>query len=802
MKISLSWLRDYLNTTQTAEQLAETLTRSGLEVKSIISHGAAISKVVAAQILESNQHPDADRLSVCKVDDGSGAPRQIVCGAKNYKVGDKILLALPGAVLPGNVKIKVGKLRGVESEGMMCSSKELGLGEGVDGLHILPPETVIGTELGALFSADDILELEITPNRPDWLGYLGVALEASVFGAGEFLEPAWNFPSTIEDKNVATITAYNGCSFYSIRKIDGIKMNPSPAWLVQRLAVMEARPINLVVDLVNYVMFETAQPLHAFDAAKIQGALNVRFAREGEKLEALDGKTYLLRSSDLVIADDQGPQALAGIIGGTKSGVTAATNSILLESAIFDPATIAHSLRYHGINTEAGYRFERGNRASTLESSARAAALLGELSESTASEKLFVAGQLPEPLQIELRGDQVRQLLGAEISDEQIDAYLKKLGLSKTGSAWQIPSRRPDLLRPVDLIEEVSRVHGIEAITSRYMAFPAASSKEDQAYDQMMILRRRLAAGGFFEVRTGTLVAREVADDRAIALRNPMGAQQSVLRTSLLPGLKKVLQHNLQQGASAIRLFELGKIYKQSEAPDHEEKFSLALMTTGAAVPISWRSGSQRSLDLYDLKGMIDQLAPGKTNYQESEEPLPAGMSLMLGVFCDARRVGYVGLLHPAAARELILTGQEHPVAVAELDVVTLFNWGQAMIFDKKLEKKELEANVLVKNHSLTPIARFPAMVRDIALIVNKSIAYASLEKALFSANEELLRSVTPFDIFTDPTGEKIAADKKSVALSLKFQHDDRTLTAQEVGDACEKLVALLKQIFGAEVRS
>ncbi|MBM3857970.1 MAG: phenylalanine--tRNA ligase subunit beta, partial [Verrucomicrobia bacterium] len=320
MKISLSWLRDYLKTTQTAEQLAETLTRSGLEVKSVATYGAAIPKVVAAQILESNQHPGADRLSVCKVDDGSGTPRQIVCGAKNYKVGDKVLLALPGAALPGGVKIKVGKLRGIESEGMMCSSKELGLGEGVEGLHILPPETKIGTELAALFPSDEILELEITPNRPDWLGYLGVAREASAFSAGDFLDFSLQLPSTIEDKSIATITAPSGCSFYSVRRIDNIKMQSSPSWLVQRLAIMEARPINLIVDLANYVMFETGQPLHAFDADQIKGALNVRFACEGEVLEALDGKTYKLRTSDLVIADDQGPQALAGIIGGMKSG--------------------------------------------------------------------------------------------------------------------------------------------------------------------------------------------------------------------------------------------------------------------------------------------------------------------------------------------------------------------------------------------------------------------------------------------------------------------------------------------------
>ncbi len=785
MKISLSWLRNYLKTEQSAEQLAETLTRSGLEVKSILSHGAAIPKVVAAQILESKQHPDADRLSVCKVDEGSGTPRQIVCGAKNYKVGDKVLLALPGAVLPGGVKIKVGKLRGVESEGMMCSAKELGLGEGVEGLHILPPETEIGTELAALFPTDEILELEITPNRPDWLGYLGVAREASVFGAGEFAEPEVTIPEIIEDQNIAKITAKNACSFYSIRRVEKIQMKSSPSWLREKLSIMEGRSINLVVDLANYVMFETGQPLHAFDADKIKGALDVRFAREGETLEALDGKNYQLKTTDLVIADDEGPQALAGIIGGMKSGVTATTTSILLESAAFDPATIAVSIRFHGIHTEAGYRFERGNRAATLEASARVAGLLAEFAEAASSEKLFVAGCLPEPLQIELQGDQVRRLLGVQISDEQVDSYLKKLGLTKKENTWSVPSWRSDLLRSVDLIEEVARVHGIEAIEARCMAFAAPSSKEDRIYDQMMTLRRRLAATGFFEARTGTLVAKEAADGKNISLRNPMGEQQAVLRTSLLPGLKKVLQHNLQQGASSIRLFELGKIFQKSDSAESEENFSLALIATGEVAPVSWRQGAQRSLDLYDLKGVLDQLLPGKINYLPWEESLLPGMSLMLRVMCDKHPVGYVGLLHPSVARELMLTGKEHPVAVAELNVIVLCNLMQ----QESLKKGGV-------------LPRFPVITRDFALIVDKSVSYALLEEVLLSAKEALLRSVTPFDVFTDTSGEKIPADKKSVALSLKFQHDERTLTAQEIQQACERLIELLKNSFGAEVRS
>ncbi len=786
MKISLSWLRDYLKTEQTAEQLAEMLTRSGIEVKSITAHGATISKVVAAQILESTQHPNADRLSVCKVDEGSGTPRQIVCGAKNYKVGDKILLALPGAVLPGDIKIKVGKLRGVESEGMMCSAKELRLHSDnrEDGLLILPSETAVGTELEKLFPADDILELEITPNRPDWLGYLGVAREASVFEAGELVETSIKLPPMSEAKDVAIITALNACSFYSVRRIDNIMMNPSPSWLVQRLAVMEARSINLVVDVANYVMFEMGQPLHAFDAGKLKGALNIRFAHEGEKLEALDGKTYQLRSSDLIIADENGPQALAGIIGGVNSSVTEATTSVLLESAVFDAATIAASIRFHGIHTEAGYRFERGNRAGTLEASARAAKFITELGCAVTSEKLFITGELPSPLEIELKGDQVRRLLGAELSNEQIDSYLKKLGFIKKEHAWLVPAWRSDVHRPVDLIEEVARTYGIEAIEPRCMGFPASSSKEDRLYDQIMGLRRKLAAAGFFEARTGTLVAKETASETSISLRNPMGEQQAVLRTSLLPNLEKVLQHNFQQGATTIRLFEVGKIYQQTSSTSEEEKISLALIMAGEAVPTSWRKEGSRALDLYDLKEIIKQLLPGRISFESWQESLPNEMILMMRVLCDQEYIGNFGILHPSLARELMLTGQEYPVIVAELNGAALCN------LVKQADRKK---------EGMLP--RFPAIIRDLALLVNKSVSYASLEDVLLSAKEELLRSITPFDVFVDSSGEKISAEKKSIALSLKFQHSERTLTAQEVNEACERLIGLLENSLQAEVR-
>ncbi len=788
MKISLSWLRDYLTTSQTALQLTETLTRSGLEVKSITTHGAAISKVVAAQILESTQHPNADRLSVCKVDDGSGTPRQIVCGAKNYKVGDKILLALPGALLPGDLKIKVGKLRGVESEGMMCSSKELGLGEGVEGLHILPPETVIGTELSALFPTDEILELEITPNRPDWLGLVGVAREAAAFGAGEFLWQAPILSASHEDPQVITIEATEASSFYSVQRITDITVKPSPAWLAGRLESIGARAINNVVDIANYVMFETGHPLHTFDAAKIKGALTVRFAKPGETLASLDGFTHKLRASDLVIADDCGPQALAGIIGGVASSVSETTTSILLESAVFNPSLVRASARAHGITTDAAYRFERGTEAVTaLEASVRATSLIVELAGGVASQELVRAGAVVVPTIISLRHDRCRQVLGTEISDEQINSYLKKLGLTENKMGWQVPAWRLDLTREADLIEEIARLHGMENIASRSLNIPAASSQTDKTYDASMALRRRLVGCGFYEARTSTLVAREESSAHAIALRNPMGEQQSVLRTSLLSGLQKVVQHNFSQGAPSIRIFEFGKVFQTlHEKNIHEESLSLAMIMTGAAKPISWRGEAQRSLDLYDLKGVIDQLVPGKISYRAcASETLQAEHALALRILCENQVCGYIALMAPAAARELMLSGQEYPVAVAELDFTRL--------------QFSLATDAWKNGSALT---KFPSVTRDLALIADKTLPYASLEKVLLESGEILLQSVIPFDVFTDPKGEKIPAEKKSIALSLTFHHNERTLTTEEVSQAVERLVKRLQESLKVEIRS
>jgi phenylalanyl-tRNA synthetase beta chain len=798
MKISLSWLRDYLRTDKTASEIARILTDAGLEVGAIESTGVAIPKVVAAQILESIQHPNADRLSVCKVDDGSGTPRQIVCGAKNYKVGDKVPLAQPGAVMPGDFKIKVGKLRGVESEGMMCSSKELGLGEGADGLLILSPDTTIGTPLSELFPAEEVFEIEITPNRPDWLGHLGVAREAAAFGCGELVACEPDLPAAKENASVAAITAPAVASFYCIRRIDGVNVGPSPEWLRKRLESVGLRPINNIVDVTNFVMFETAQPLHAFDATKIDGALTVRFANEGEAFTALDGKEHKLSANDPVIADDKGPQAVAGITGGAASGVSETTTSVLLESAVFTPTVIRRSSRSLGISTDSSYRFERGVDAQgALTASARAAALIVEVAGGTLSSESVVAGSLPASPVVSLRGERVRALLGIDLDDAVIASQLAKLGIKQASGGFEIPSWRNDLAREVDLIEEVARLHGIGNIVSSVQGIPSHSSEADRAYDFARGLRRRLSGGGFHEARSGTLTgSRDQAayafggSSSIVAVRNPMGEEHSTLRASLIPGLLEAVSRNLRHGADTIRLFEIGKVYQQQQP---EESVRLGLVMTGRTEPENWRGkkegGGERAVDLFDLKGVIARLCNPlePITFRPAIHASLPHLPLALDILIAGKPVGVVGVLSPATTREVTIGGHQGQIVVAELDLGAL-QASNGIGFAK--DPKRFGA-----------IPKFPAIRRDLALLLDASTPYSLIEETALGSKEELLSSITPFDIFSDAEGVKVPLGKKSLAVALTFQHPERTLTTEDVNEALARIVTRLRESADAEIR-
>ena len=780
MKISINWLRDYVDCQLPASELEDLLRRAGLEVAGIDQRGAAIDNVVAAEILESTQHPNADRLSVCKVNDGSPEPRQIVCGAKNYKVGDKVPLALPGAVLPGDFKIKTGKLRGVESEGMMCSAKELRLAEDSEGLLILPPETAPGTPIKDLFPTETILELEITPNRSDWLSHLGVARELSVFTGLPVKAPEPALPPTASAEGQVRIES-EGCPLYTLRRISGVKVGPSPQWLRDRLAAVGLRSVNNVVDVTNYVLFELGQPLHAFDAAKISGPLIVRAATEGEAFRALDGREYKLPTDSLVIADANGPAALAGLMGGEGSGVTESTTDILLESAVFEASGVRRASRALGLFSDSSYRFERGvDLEGVAKASARAVELILQVAGGMAEPLVLVSGKCPERGKVSLRHARVRDLLGISLTNAEIESALARVGLEKLAAGevtrWSIPGYRRELRREADLIEEIARVVGIEKIPSLAQGPFAASSDADAAYDFAMNLRRSLAGMGFHEARTSTLVsAADVSHfGDAVALKNPFGDDQSQLRNSLVPGLLAALRRNLDQGAKSIALFECGRVFRTAG-----EGQRLAIVLTGERHETSWRGETARVWDVFDLTGAVRQLASlGEQDVVPLTSPV-APFGACAEIFLHGKKIGIVGQLTPAVAREI---GASAPLLAAEFDL-------------------DLWRAAATAKTSVAALAKFPGSARDIAFLAPLALPYGEVRSLIESLKEPLLESVRLFDLFTDSKGEKIPSDKKSMAISLTFRSPERTLTADEIQAAADRIKAALREKLSVDFR-
>ncbi|MGY8686258.1 MAG: phenylalanine--tRNA ligase subunit beta, partial [Verrucomicrobiales bacterium] len=535
MNTSLNWLQDHLDLSDCkTDELADMLTFAGIEVEGIETRGAGVDHVVVGQIKSSDPHPNAERLSICQVDDGSGSPRQIVCGAKNYQVGDKVPVALPGAVLPGDFKIKEGQLRGVDSNGMMCSGRELGLSEDHEGLLILKTDANTGTPIGDLYESDTLFELEITPNRPDCLSHLGVARELAALTKRPLKGTSHHGETTISQqaaKPEQITLATEACPFYSARRISGVQVGPSPDWLKLKLESIGLRPINNVVDITNYVLFEMGQPLHAFDADKLDGGIHVRSANEGENFLALDGNEYALQTEDMVISDQSKALAIGGVMGGEDSGVIEGTTNILLESAYFNPSRIRRTSRRLDLSSDSSYRFERGiDPAQTVGASELATKLILELAGGTAEDVLLVAGEIPAPPNpVNLDHARAARLLGADLSLEDMGAILTGLGLESTADgAWKIPTFRGDLERHVDLVEEITRVYGIDKIPSREQAFFAEPTKEDARYDAHLQLRQRLVSLGYDDCLTIKLIADGQLEDDLCSLR--LGKQTQAVR--------------------------------------------------------------------------------------------------------------------------------------------------------------------------------------------------------------------------------------------------------------------------------
>src|SRR5580704_1251830 len=514
MKFSVNWLREFVDLPKNPEEIAEVLTRAGIETKNIEIHGAKVEQVIISQITASSRHPNADRLTVCEVEDGSGTKRQIVCGATNYKVGDKVPLALPGANLPNGLEIRKSKLRGIESEGMLCSPIEIGLGEDSSGLLILTPDAKVGGSISDLFPSDTILDVEITPNRGDLLSHFGLARETAAL-TGKKLKSTARESKIPVKKTGVNITSTRECPFFSARRIDNVMVGPSPQWLSAKIESVGVRSINNIVDISNFVMLELGQPTHAFDADRLKGDINVRLARDGEKFLALDGKTYSLKPDNCVVADQERVVGIGGVMGGEETGVTESSKNVLLEAAYFLPASIRRTARELNLPSDASYRFERGvDPEMVLRASQRATELIQEIAGGTPAKEINIAGKPPaNPVDVSLRYENCDRVIGIAIKPKTVDEVLTRFGLKKISAAeitkWKIPSYRRDLQRDVDLIEEVVRAYGAERIPGTDRSRFTPSSAADRAHDLESQMRERLVAAGLNEVRTSKLLPRE-----------------------------------------------------------------------------------------------------------------------------------------------------------------------------------------------------------------------------------------------------------------------------------------------------
>ncbi|MDQ2867239.1 MAG: phenylalanine--tRNA ligase subunit beta [Verrucomicrobiota bacterium] len=771
MKFSVNWLRDFVELPASVDDLAHLLTMAGVEIEGIETRGADFDNVVVAQIKESSQHPNADRLSVCVVDDGNNHARQIVCGAKNYKIGDKVPLALPGAELPGGLKIRESKLRDVESQGMLCSAKELQLAEDSEGLLILSPDARIGAPIGEIFPADTILDVEITPNRGDLLSHFGLAREIAALTGKPILKTTDTLSAKTQTSGV-TLSATRECPFISFRRIENIKVGPSPAWLRNKIESVGVRSINNVVDASNFVMLEYGQPTHAFDAAKLDGDIEVRLARDGEKLLALDGRTYQLAPHHLVIADSKRPVGLAGVMGGEESGVSASTTTVLVEAAYFLPSSIRRTARELNLPSDASYRFERGvDPEMILRASQRVASIIEEVAEGKSADTITVAGELPAaPADIALRYERVDQVIGAPIPPARADAILTNFGLKKKG-AWKIPSHRRDLQREIDLIEEIVRAHGIDKIPSEDRSRFTPLSDADRNYDFETRLRRDLVSLGFFEAKTSNLIPTRFKDlqDGMLNVRNPLVEDNVYLRPSLLAGLVRVLEVNLSQQIRGIRLFEIGKVFR-----NNSEQLAIALLIAGnTETSSSWR-GSDRPYEIFDLKGFLAAICENTVWKRSSHN----GFSVYADIIQNGQHVGSGGQLTNAIVRS---TGAKGSIFFAQLLVENIHN--------------------ALRSPSFRELDRFPSVTRDIALFVAPEITHAEVERVIASVNEPLLERVGLFDLFEEKAGDGTKSARKSLAYSLTYRDKNRTLTSDEVSAAHARIRERLQAEIRAELR-
>ena len=791
MKFSEQWLRGWVNPQVGRDELVARLSMAGLEVDSVTPAAGVFSGVVVGEVLSTEQHPDADKLRICQVSNGAET-FQVVCGAPNVRPGLKIPFAMLGAELPGDFKIKKAKLRGVESNGMLCSQAELQVGEGNDGLMELPADAPVGEDIRAYLQLEDAsIEVDLTPNRGDCLSLAGLAREVGALYAAQVTRPVVAPVAAVHYEVLPVdVLAPSACPRYLGRIIHNVDLSrPTPLWMVERLRRADVRSIDAAVDITNYVMLELGQPLHAFDLAQIHGGIRVRMAEEGEKLVLLDGQEVTLRSDTLVIADHQRALAIAGVMGGEHSGVTSTTRNIFLESAFFDQIVVAGKARSYGLHTDASHRYERGvDWKLAREAMERATGLLLDITGGEAGPIIEAVNEqyLPSIAPITLRAARISQMLGMEMDPIEVERLLRALGLTvtaETAGQWrvEVPSHRFDISLEVDLIEELARLYGYNRLPVRYPQARLAPQAKAEARSDLPELRRLLVARGYQEAITYSFIDPKQFElfspgVEPLLLANPISNDMAAMRASLWPGLIKSLQHNLNRQQDRVRLFESGlRFVGQLEGLKQEPM--LAGVVCGSRLPEGWAQGRD-AVDFFDVKADVEAVlgfagALDAFTFVSGKHPaLHPGQTARIER--DGREVGYVGAIHPELSKKL---GLDRPVFVFEM-VLTEVALGKMPKFQE--------------------LSRFPEVRRDLALIADCNVAASDVLKVIRENAGEWLTDLRLFDVYQ---GKGIDPNRKSLAVGLTWQHPSRTLNDDEVNTTTQNILTSLEQRLNATLR-
>ena len=800
MKTSINWLKNYIDIPCPAKELAERLTLAGLEVEGVETIGDIPESIVVGEVLTREKHPDADRLSVCTVNDGSDdAPLQIVCGAPNCDVGNKIPVARIGTDFGGGFKIKKTKLRGVKSFGMMCSARELGLSEDHEGLLELPVDSEIGTPVNTLFDSDTVIDWEVTPNRPDWLSHIGIAREiAAISGSADDLRlPSVKFEQlTDKAEDAVTVEVLDSslCPRYTARVIRNVEIKPSPEWMQHALTAVGIRPINNVVDITNYVLMECGQPLHAFDYERVRGQkIVVRRAQDSEKIVTLDDQEHELTTDNLLICDGEGGVALAGIMGGANSEINDKTTTVLLESAAFNASNIRATAKSLGISSESSHRFERGVGLDMVEfASRRAAALMCELA---GGELLAgVVDVYPAPYEahrVSCRPQRASALLGVPMTADDLAGYFTRLGLevcdqSEENVTVAVPSFRLDLEREADLIEEALRLYGLANIPCPPAAAIMPDSFRNDAYAPVQTLREQLQGLGLTETMNYSFMSEAEATngtgfaaDELVKLSNPISAESAAMRPSLLPGMIRVVAHNVAHGIADLAFFEIGRVIS-AKADDPEERWQACIVLSGRRHPERFATELKEKFNFYDLKGVIESLL----EYRGVQ-----------GMVCEKFE-------HPAfkpgVCAQLIAGDTTLAVLGEVVDELTENIRLEHPVFAALMNLDELQS-VPTTEKKARPIPQFPSTARDISLLAPVSLEHGEIVAQITAMDEPLIESVQLFDVYEDE--KALGPDRRSLAYSVVYRHPERTLTDKEVNPVQDRIRKRLADKLPVELR-